>query len=216
MNWRYLRKVPWIDTRARFVSSIRARGSLLDIGSSDGETLNHFAELRPDLELHATDIAGSPESYPYRCEFHRCDIQHDMLPWATDSMDGITCMHLVEHLDNRENLMAEARRLLKPDGCAYFETPHPRTVTYSSPTGPAAGTFTLNFYDDTTHTCPVPVGALAKLARKAGLRVLRTGVSRNLLFASAWPLFLLFPASRSKFTSKIHWLGWSAYMIAAK
>jgi hypothetical protein len=125
-------------------------------------------------------------------------------------------MHLVEHLHQWDNLFAETARLLRPGGRAYFETPHPRTVTYSSPPGPAAGTFTLNFYDDTTHTRPVPIGALAAHARQAGLKVLRTGISRNYLFAAAWPLFALLPPTRAKFTARVHWLGWSAYLIAGK
>jgi hypothetical protein len=40
-----------------------------------------------------------------------------------------------------------------------------------------------------------------------------SGVSRNWLFAAAHPLFLPLPASRKKFTARIHWTGWSAYHI---
>jgi hypothetical protein len=42
-------------------------------------------------------------------------------------------MHLVEHLDDLSLLLVEIARLLKPGGRVYFETPHPKTVTYSSP-----------------------------------------------------------------------------------
>src|SRR5277367_3143450 len=60
MNWAMLRQVPWLDTRARFVAGTPRNGALLDLGSSDGETLGHFAELRPDLRLFAVDKAGEP------------------------------------------------------------------------------------------------------------------------------------------------------------
>ena len=80
MNWRSLRSAPWLDTRAAFVARVPAKGTLLDVGTSDGETLGHFAELRPDLQLLATDIEGKPERYPAGCQFHRADIQKDRLP----------------------------------------------------------------------------------------------------------------------------------------
>jgi SAM-dependent methyltransferase len=189
---------------------------LLDIGSSDGETLRHFAELRFDLTFFATDLAGAPEKYPANCQFHRGDVQRDRLPWNNGSIDGVTCMHLVEHLDDLTLLFDEIARLLKPGGRVYFETPHPKTLTYSSPPGRAAGTFTLNFYDDATHIRPVPLGALAQHCRKVGLDVVRTGISRNWMFAASWPFYFFRPASRQKFTAYGHFLGWSAYLVARR
>ena len=56
-----MRRFPWLDTRARFVARIPQAGKLLDLGSSDGETLCHIAELRPDLRLFAADMAGQPQ-----------------------------------------------------------------------------------------------------------------------------------------------------------
>ena len=64
MNWSYLRLTPWLDTRAKFVAGTPRGGALLDLGSSDGETLNHMAELRPDVRFFAADKFGAPEKYP--------------------------------------------------------------------------------------------------------------------------------------------------------
>jgi hypothetical protein len=132
MNWRFLRPVPWLDTRAAFVASTPPGGALLDLGSSDGETLGHIAELRPDLRLFAADLAGQPERYPRGCEFARVDLEQQPLPWADGGMDAITCMHLVEHLRELTLLFREVARLLKPGGRVYFETPHPRSLTLPS------------------------------------------------------------------------------------
>ncbi len=216
MNWTILRRAPWLDTRARFVAKTPQSGSLLDIGSSDGATLSHFAELRPDLRFFATDLFGAPENYPKGCQFHRGDIQKDKLPWPDGSMDAITCMHLVEHLNDLAFLFEEVRRLLKPGASAYFETPHPRTLTLSSPTGEGVGTFTMNFYDDPTHVRPVPVGIIAREARRVGLVVGRHGISRNLLFAAAWPWYFFQKPSRKKFTSRVNWISWTAYIVVKK
>jgi 2-polyprenyl-3-methyl-5-hydroxy-6-metoxy-1,4-benzoquinol methylase len=183
MNWVLLRQFPWLDTRARFVATAPRAGALLDLGSSDGETLRHIAE-------------------------------REKLPWPDRSMDAITCMHLIEHLRDLTLLVGETARLLKPGGRVYFETPGPKSLAMSSLRGAAAGRFTLNFFDDATHVRLVPVDELAQQVNGAGLEVLTSGTSRNWIFAASWPLFALLPASRQKFTAKVHWVGWSAYLIA--
>lgn len=216
MNWSRLRHCAWLDTRARFVAGTSRGGALLDLGSSDGETLGHIAELRPDLRLFAADVAGRPEKYPAGCQFHRADLERDALPWPDSSMDAITCMQLVEHLRDLTVLVREAARLLKPGGRIFFETPHPKTLTLPSLRGRAAGTFTLNFHDDPTHVRVVPVSELAQRLRHAGLEVGGSGISRNWLFAASYPLYLFLPPSRRKYTARVHWLGWSACLIARR
>jgi len=216
VNWKLLRYCPWMDTRARFVARTPRDGALLDLGSSDGATLGHIAELRPDLRLFAVDLAGAPDAYPAGCQFHRADLERDRLPWPDSSIDTVTCMHLIEHLHGLKLLLEEVARLLRPGGKVYFETPHPKSLGLSSPRGDAAGTFTLNFWDDRTHVRPVTTGALAQAVREHRLEVVTTGISRNLLFAASHPLFIFMRASRKKFTARTHWLGWSAYLIARR
>lgn len=212
MNWRILRNFPWVDTRARFVSKTPRNGSLLDIGASDGETLNHFHELRPDLKSFATDIAGAPEKYPVGTQFHRGDIERDSLPWPDNSFDSITCMHLVEHLRDHSLLFSEISRLLKLGGRVYFETPHPKTLKLPS----AKGQFTVNFFDDPTHVDVVTANRLAELCAANSLRAAKSGISRNLIFAAAWPPYFFRSPSKQRFTALTHWIGWSAYLIAEK
>ena len=214
MNWAVLRRFPWLDTRARFVAATPLSGSLLDLGSADGNTLGHIAELRPDLRLFAVDKAGQPEKYPTGCQFQQVDLEREKLLWADRSMDTITCTHLVEHLHDLSLLMSEAARVLKPGGRVYFETPHPKSLVLSSLKGTAAGSFPMNFYDDSTHVRPVSTGALAHWVRGAGLEVLDSGVSRNWLFAAAYPCLVFMPESRKKLTARLHWIGWSAYLTA--
>ena len=209
MNWARIRHMPWLDTRAKFVAGTPPNGALLDLGSSDGETLGHMAELRPDLRFFASDKFGKPENYPKGCQFARADFEQEKLPWPDGSINAITCMHLVEHLQNLDSLMREAARLLAPGGRIYFETPHLKSLHVPSATGKAAGTFTLNFFDDPTHVRVVPVETLAAAASREGLRVVKSGISRNWIFAALYPAFFFTPASRKKFTSYIHWLGWS-------
>jgi len=136
------------------------------------------------------------------------------LPWPDRSMDVITCMHLVEHLHGRDLLLREIARVLQPGGSVYFETPHPRSLTLPSRRSQAGCDFTFNFHDDPTHVRLVTIDTLAREVQRAGLRVGATGTSRNWLFAAAHLVFVFLPPSRKKFTAHVHWLGWSAYLIA--
>ncbi len=54
------------------------------------------------------------------------------------------------------------------------------------------------------------------LARRHSLEVVAAGTSRNWLFAAAHPVLRWGPPSRRRFTAPIHWLGWSAYLVAQK
>ncbi len=217
MRWDRFRYIPWIDTRAQFVAAIPKNGSLLDLGSSDGGTLNHFAELRPDLSLASSDIAGKPGAYPQGTDFRQANFDTDKLPWPDAMFDAITCMHVVEHLRNPGRLIGESARVLKPRGRIYVETPHPKTVSMKSPVGAGTEHVTVNFYDDKTHVKPVPVDELAKAASAAGLDVVSTGISRNLLIAASFPfLFLLRPRTRERYVAQIHWVGWTSFIVAAR
>jgi SAM-dependent methyltransferase len=216
MNWTYLRHVPWLDSQARFVATTPRGGNLLDLGSSDGLTLGHMAELRPDLKFHAVDIAGHPENYPKGCQFHRADLERDRLPWTDASMDAVTCIHLVEHLTDLTLLLQEVVRLLKPGGRVYFETPHPKSLVCSSARGRAALGCTVNFYDDPQHTRPVTLGSLTKQVCGLGLDLVSTGTARNWLYSAAYVVYGFLPPSRKKYIAYLHWTGWQVYLVSSK
>jgi SAM-dependent methyltransferase len=216
MNWARIRRFPWIDTRAAFVARVPNGGALLDVGSSDGCTLGHIAELRPDLVLHAADRAGSPDRYPPGCRYHQLDFEKDKFQLSAGSIHAVTCLHVVEHIRDLPVMLAELHRVLKPGASAYFETPAPKSLVMPSAPGDAAGRFPMNFYDDLTHVRFVSIGALASHAREAGFQVQRTGISRNWAFVAAYPFFLFMPDSPQKFTARLHWHGWSAFLVARK
>ncbi len=217
MNWSRWRSIPWVDTRARFVASVKPGGKLLDLGSSEGGTLRHFAELRPDLSFASADIAGLPETYPPGTDFRRANFDTDRLPWPDGSFDAVTCMHVVEHLQNPQHILSEAARVLKPDGLLYVETPHPKSVSLRSAVGPGTEHVTVNFYDDPTHIRPVSVGHLVRVAKEIGLKPIRGGTSRNWLFTAAFPFLYAFRhRSRQRYVAQLHWTGWSVFLIASR
>jgi SAM-dependent methyltransferase len=216
VNWRYWRAIPWIDTRAAFVAATPRGGRLLDLGTSDGSTLNHFAELRPDLQFSAVDLQ-KPASLPGSTEFAIVNLEGDRFPWPDSHFDSITCMHLIEHLKTSSNLWSECARVLKQNGRLYVETPGPLSLSAKTVTGPAAGSVTMNFYDDPTHTELVPVEQMERGASTAGLTVQSKGKSRNWFFVAVYPLLVLLrPQTRQRYVAKLHWMGWSHYIIASK
>src|SRR3989442_6349064 len=89
MNWARLRRFAWLDTRANFVARTPKGGALLDLGSSDGETLGHIAELRPDLRLYAVDAAGRPERHPPGVQVQRAEPSAARVSPAGPSMDAL-------------------------------------------------------------------------------------------------------------------------------
>src|SRR5205823_1278171 len=149
------------------------------------------------------------ERTPPNTDFVKANLEREKLPWPDGSFDAITCMHVVEHLQSMTNLWSEAARLLKPGGRIYVETPGLRSVTTASPPADVRGKVTLNFYDDPTHIRPVPMTELMIAAKRAGLTPGAGGRSRNWLFAAAYPILSLLPATRKRYVAKLHWLGWS-------
>jgi hypothetical protein len=125
-------------------------------------------------------------------------------------------MHVVEHLKSMTNLWGEISRVLKPGGRVYVETPGLASLGTPSAPGALKGKVTMNFFDDPTHIRPVPVGALSKAAWDVGLETTESGRSRNWLFAVAYPVLSLFPSTRKKYVAKLHWLGWSVFIVAKK
>ena len=216
MNWSRWRSIPWIDTRAAFVAGTPDGGRVLDLGTSNGETLCHMWELRPDLHFFAVDIATRPARTPPGTTFARIDLEREPLPWPDRFFDSITCMHLIEHLTTVTNLWREIARVLKPAGRVYIETPGPESVRTRSAPNELRGKVTLNFFDDPTHVLPVTREVMASAAREHGLIPAKSGKSRNWIFAVSYPFFALLPPRRQRYVAKLHWLGWSVYLIARK
>ena len=80
---------------------------------------------------------------------------------ADESLDGIFCAHVVEHLppDRLPDVIRAAAHKLRPGGVLALETPNPESLAI----------FATHFYLDPTHARPVPPALLNFYAEEAGL-----------------------------------------------
>lgn len=207
MNWKHLRRMSWLDRRARFICGTPPGGRHLDAGCSDCSTLRHFTEVRPDLRYDALDYLDFSASVPPGVAFHRLNLITERLPFEDASLDSITMMHVMEHLPSYGLVPSEFARVLKPGGRLYIEGPGPRSILFPS----SRGTITLNFWDDSTHLTPLSYGRVVQVFGVPGMRLEKSGIAR------CWPLILAMPWSLLKrdylhfLAGFIHLGGWTIY-----
>ncbi|MEX0931918.1 MAG: methyltransferase domain-containing protein [Candidatus Paceibacterota bacterium] len=109
------------DTLKTFFSSDR---NILDLGSANGKIFNLLHSLGFNHTMGA-DISrylsvGEPKE-----GFSEFDFSKDMFPFPDASVDAITSVEVIEHLENIFHFFRECHRVLKQDGVMIFTTPNP-------------------------------------------------------------------------------------------
>lgn len=119
--------------------SSRSRSLVLDVGSGHGHGVVKINDLltpefiissdRDFSYLRCQDLVLSNGQNPYR--FVRLEAPE--LPIATDSVDTVFLMHVLEHLDRPEDTLADIRRVLKSDGELVVATPWIKNLIARNP-----------------------------------------------------------------------------------
>lgn len=107
---------------ARFASQKRA----LDLGCGTGygtAQLANVASSAVGVDLAPEAIAYAVAHYP-SAEFFQCSAA--AVPFLPASFDLITAFEVIEHLPDWRSLLAEARRVLHPNGLLIVSTPNQR------------------------------------------------------------------------------------------
>lgn len=91
--------------------------SVLDLGAKDGRHLGNIpgAVFAADLVFEFPLGSEGPQ-YIYA--------DGRQLPFEDDSFDYVVLNQILEHIDNRETIIYEVSRVLKPDGEALFSFPN--------------------------------------------------------------------------------------------
>jgi 2-polyprenyl-6-hydroxyphenyl methylase/3-demethylubiquinone-9 3-methyltransferase len=115
-------KLPWIFDRIQGASLRDPH--LLDVGCGAGFLCNGLAEKG----LRVSGVDNSPESLRVArlydktksVDYHVADAYS--LPFESGSMDIVTCLDFLEHVEHPELVVRECARVLKPGGFFFFHT----------------------------------------------------------------------------------------------
>jgi 2-polyprenyl-3-methyl-5-hydroxy-6-metoxy-1,4-benzoquinol methylase len=100
----------------------RDRFRLLDIGCSVGATL--AAGKKRGWEATGADVSQQAVDWCKKCGFDAHFMRDGKLPFEQNTFDIITAWHVIEHVSNVNETLAEWLRVLKPGGILAMETPH--------------------------------------------------------------------------------------------
>jgi SAM-dependent methyltransferase len=118
----------------RIVEALRQLGGLdlgnaavIDIGCASGLITDEIANqvdfiVGIDVNNDAVRIASSGSNGPSTTAFLIGD--GSSLPFADATFDAAVCNHVYEHVPDPYALMAEIRRVLRPEGICYFAAGH--------------------------------------------------------------------------------------------
>jgi 2-polyprenyl-6-hydroxyphenyl methylase/3-demethylubiquinone-9 3-methyltransferase len=114
---------PWIAAELARALDSRS-GDVLDIGCGGGFLSNHLGSLGHRV----TGLDTSRDALAVASRYDRTGLvryqQGDALklPFEDASFDAVCAMDFLEHVENPEQVIAEAARVLKPSGSFFFHT----------------------------------------------------------------------------------------------
>jgi len=135
-------------------------GGVVDIGCGRGEWLT----LLRDAGVRSCGVDTNPAFVTAAVEWGLAVELGDAVGYLRalrqDSVDMVTCFHVIEHLDTEEllALLEAARGTLRPGGCLLVETPNPQNLVMAA----------CDFYNDPTHRSPLPPALTEYLVASQG------------------------------------------------
>jgi ubiquinone/menaquinone biosynthesis C-methylase UbiE len=148
---------------------------ILDVGCSSGYILEELRSRLPHADLIGADYLRGPlESLARRIpdipilqfDLRRC-------PLPNDCVDGITCLNVLEHIDDHDGALGHIYRILKPGGLAHIEVP--------------AGPELFDIYDESLmHHRRYRLGELVSMARTTGFTVEKATHLGFMVYPAFW------------------------------
>lgn len=160
--------------------------NLLDAGAGN-HSASRITRLFPNCSYYGLDIDknynNNEADFACMAGFYETDLtklEYSNIPDAF--FDGIWMVHVVEHLYNGDEVVAQLLPKLKPGGYFYIEYPGKKSLRLPSMKG------TLNFKDDPTHVRVYSVPELKKIFEIGNCRLLAGGTRRNWFYILSLPL----------------------------
>ncbi len=191
---------------------------LLDVGA--GHSVTAFSKRAPNCEYHGVEFFteyGETERSKMK-ELWKLDLtklEFDAIP--NDHFDAINMSHIIEHLENGDEVVSNMLSKLKPGGVIYIEYPGEKSTRL--PRWKKRNT-TLNFYDDDTHVRIFDIPEVESILKKHEFQILSSGTRRSWMHILA-----VMPAGiltwiflRKQLRGDYFWdlLGFAEYVFARK
>jgi SAM-dependent methyltransferase len=149
----------------RYLPDLQDSGPVLDLGCGRGELLLLLREAGVEATGVEGDAALAEAAKRRGLETIEGDVLDVLRKQEPESWGAVTAIHLFEHLQpvNLAEVLAEARRVLRPQGVLIAECPNPHTIRVGASL----------YWQDPTHQRPLLPETLELLLRAAGFRVER-------------------------------------------
>ena len=151
--------------------------TLLDVGAGNHSATKikkHFPGCRYFGIDIVKDYNNSEEDFKMMEGFWEKDLtQLDFDDIPDLFFDAILMTHIIEHLNNGDDVIKALLTKLKNGGYIYIEFPSGNSVNFPSKKG------TLNFYDDPTHVRIYNSKELANILEAHGMKILKSGIRRS-------------------------------------
>lgn len=173
LNFSFFRNIgrhfftPKVPVLFKIIHNLPPQSKVLDVGAGIGGFLQIIERHNSKLNTFGLDI-GTPPTFLSHGSFLRGNILS--LPFQDNSFDLITCSHVLEHLTDPFPAISELKRICKPEGYIYLETPSHRSALM--PVG-------VNFWDDPTHVRPYSRVSLKKLFEIYEIEIIKDGVKHS-------------------------------------
>lgn len=202
-------------SRYRFIKSLRPQAVVLDIGAGNGLMQKKLKRYRPDIRFISVDKYDFSRNFPPDT-FFQTDVTKETLPIDAKTVDAVFCCHVLEHMLGCEMLLSEIKRVLKPDGSIYIETPGTRSMYLPSMGFLHSQNDVINFFDDPSHVRPFTQQSLRRIGIALDCREIKTGFARNWLYCLFAPALLAYAiCKRDRKTMAVTlWsiTGWCVYL----
>ena len=151
--------------------------ALLDVGAGN-HSASQFKRWFPNAHYAGIDLDrrynNDERDFAAMNEFFEMDLTRLRFDAVPDGRyDAILMAHVIEHLENGDDVIRGLVPKLRPGGMICIEFPGERSLHLPSMKG------TLNFHDDKTHVRLFTAREVADLLRGEGLEIVRAGMRRD-------------------------------------
>lgn len=191
--------------------------SMLDIGAgnhSASTVKRHFPACRYVAVDRVRDYNNSELDFACMDQFIELDLTTlEFGVLEDEGYDVIMLAHVLEHLENGDDVLRRLIPKLAPGGILYAEFPGRRSLGLPSMPG------SLSFHDDPTHVRLFSAAEVSAILVEGGLRVLEAGTRRDLRGIALMPVRILkCLLTRGRLQGGIFWdvTGFAEFVVAER